>query len=140
MRNGVALALAVALVAGCGGGDGSDRETFVRDMNEACRDYRAAAEADRPPEEQAAQWTEALEEEIERWREIEPPDADRSRYEEMIRHQEEGLDAWKEFVRLASAGDYEQADPLPARYQKSFVTGARIAGELGLEDCDRALS
>jgi hypothetical protein len=128
----------LALVAGCGGGD--DRASFVSEVNAACREYQRAADADRPPDDMGEAYTAALEEEIERLRDIEPPDADRARYEEMVRHQEEGLASWKELVRYREAADYDATELASTRATKSLVTAARIAGDLGLDDCDRALS
>ena len=132
------VALAVCVVAGCGGG-GGDRESFVSDVNEACRDYRAVVESDPPPETMDA-YTEALEEEIGRWKDADAPDEDREQFEQMIRHQEEGLEHWKAYVVHVEADDREKIESAMAQWRKSFVTAAGIADELGLDDCDRALS
>ena len=120
--------LALALVA-CGG---PDRETFVREANAACRDRAAGQEALGAVDEHellpAA--TRLYEQELERLRALEPTEEDRPRYVAWVRASEGVLVAWREFA----------ADPtdLAARRRvlNRFDRAARIAGQLGLSQCD----
>jgi hypothetical protein len=58
----------------------------------------------------------------------------------MLQHKQEGLDAWREFTEHAQAGDFDAGEPARIRSNEQLVRAARIAGELGIADCDRALS
>ena len=122
------LLLALALVA-CGG---PDRETFVADANAACRDRAAGQEAlgavDEAEMLPAA--TELYEQELERLRALEPTDEDAALHAEWVRASEAVVAAWRAVA----------ADPtdLAARQQvlERFQRAARIAGQLGLTQCD----
>lgn len=139
---GIVAIVITGAVTGCGGG--MDRDAFVREANAACRDRARGEEAaqprELPPNEVLARSTQVYEQELKRLRQLEPPDDDRARYQEMLRGKDQGLAAWREFVRHANAGDAGAGEPALNRVRASLVRAARIAGELGLDDCDRALS
>jgi hypothetical protein len=120
--------LALALVA-CGG---PDRETFVRDANAACRDRAAGQEALGAVDqaEMLPAVTLLYEQELERLRALEPTDEDKARHAEWVRASRAVVVAWREAV----------ADPddraARRRVLERFDAAARIAGRLGLTDCD----
>ena len=120
--------LALALVA-CGG---PDRETFVREANAACRDRAAGQEAlgAVDGEEMLLAATRLYEQELERLRALEPTDEDAARYAEWVRASEAVVAAWRKVA--------EDPDDLAARTRvlERFQRAARIAGQLGLSQCD----
>jgi hypothetical protein len=141
---GIVALLITGAIAGCGGR--TSREAFVSEANMACSE-RARAEEDadkgaraRSPDDVLAASTRAYERELGRLQSLEPPDEDRVRYDEMLRNKEQALAAWREFVRHAKDGDAGAGEPALVRTRAGLVRAARIAGELGLDDCDRALS
>ncbi len=121
--------LALLTLAACGG---PDRETFVEEANAACRDRAAGQEALGAVDEDellpAA--TRLYEQELERLRALEPTDEDRPRHVAWVRASEGVVDAWRQYA----------ADPsdLGARQRvlDRFNRAARIAGQLGLTQCD----
>ena len=122
------LLLALALVA-CGG---PDRETFVRDANAACRDRAAGQEAlgavDR--EEMLPAVTALYEQELERLRALEPTDEDAARHADWVRASEAVAAAWRDY----STDPSDRA--ARTRVLERFQRAARIAGQLGLSQCD----
>jgi hypothetical protein len=122
------LLLALVLVA-CGG---PDRETFVRDANAACRDRAAGQEALAaiPADELLPAATKLYEQELERLRALEPPEEDRARHAAWVRAAEAVVVAWRAYA----------ADPTDEaareRVVDRFTAAAKIAGQLGLTQCD----
>ncbi len=133
----IASILAALGVAGCGGG--ADREAFVRDANQACRDHRRERAA-LPDTASLADGLKLFERHVARLKELEPPDADRARFREVVRFQEAGVDAWREFTQYAAKDQFDAGEPARQRSDLNFVRAAQVAGRLGLSDCDRALS
>jgi hypothetical protein len=128
--------LCAAVVASCGG---TDPDAFAQDANAACRDLRRETAAI-PEGSPLAESVKAYERELKRLNELEPPAAARDAYREMLRHKQDGLNAWREFARHSDRGDAGAGEPALQRTTRSMVRAAQIAGRLHLGDCDRALS
>ena len=84
--------------------------------------------------------TELYEQELERLRALEPPPEDRARYDRWVRGVADGFAEWRRFARHAERDDYDAGEPARLRAQLHLTRAARIAGQLGLTDCDTALS
>jgi hypothetical protein len=128
MRRCLTLLALVALAA-CGG---PDRETFVQEANAACRDRAAGQEALGAVDEDelfpAA--TRLYEQELQRLRALEPTEEDRPRYVAWVTASEGVVDAWREFA--ADSSDLAARQRVLDRFDRA----ARIAGQLGLAQCD----
>jgi hypothetical protein len=133
----IAVVSLIAVIAACGGEP--DREAFVRDANKACRDLEREFSAF-PENRQLAESVKVYERELKRLQAIKPPEDVRARYSQMLRYKEEGLNAWREFVRHAEADDFNGGEPARDRSTLNLVRAAQIGGQLHLDDCDRALS
>jgi len=135
-RAAVVLALLGVSLAGCSGGD---PETFARDANASCREYRVAFE-DAPEGVGPDFWPRALQTHIEQLKDLDAPSEDGDRYDEMLAHHEESLAAVEVWAEQAKKEDWEAVSEANERWRVSAVKAAQIAGDLGLQDCDRALS
>lgn len=134
----IAAAVALtAVIASCGGG--ADPQAFAREANKACRDLKQDYDAI-PEDRRLAEGVKAYERELKRLQELEPPADTRARYRQMLSYKEQGLNAWREFVRHAEKDEFEAAEPAGERSTRLLVRAAQIAGQLQLDDCDRALS
>jgi hypothetical protein len=126
-------ALVVAVLAvGCGG---ADREEFVSAANDSCVRLENALKGAGSHDAT----TQAYERELDRLRALEPPGEDEERFERMLQLKEEALRAWREFA-AAFAQDQHAGTEALDRSRKSLVQAAQVAGELGLGECDSALS
>jgi hypothetical protein len=121
------LLLSALVLVACGG---PDRETFVRDANEACRERAAGQEAlaALPPDEMIPAATTLYEQELETLRELDPPEEDRARHAEWVRASADVVDAYRRYA----AGD----ESARQRILDQFDYAAALAGELGLTECD----
>jgi hypothetical protein len=138
VRSRVIVALVLgAVVASCGGD--TDPEAFARDASTACREMEQDI-ANIGEDAEFTGTTEALERELERLEELEPPEAAGSEYERMLEHKRAGLEAWREFAEHAREGDYQAGEPARTRSNESLVRAAQIAGRLRIEGCESALS
>jgi hypothetical protein len=137
-RSRVIVALAMgATVASCGGD--ADPKAFARDASSACREMEQDIAAIGVDLEYTGA-TEALERELKRLEELEPPEAAAADYERMLEHKRAGLEAWREFAAHAREGESKAGGPAATRANVSLVRAAKIAGQLGIKDCDSALS
>jgi hypothetical protein len=121
------LLLSALVLVACGG---PDRETFVRDANEACRERAAGQEAlaALPADEMIPAATTLYEQELETLRELDPPEEDRARHAEWVRASADVVDAYRRYA----AGD----ESARQRILDQFDYAAALAGELGLTECD----
>lgn len=121
--------LPVIALAGCGE---PDRETFVREANAACRERAAGQDAlaGLPASELVPAATRLYEQELERLRALEPPDADRARHAEWVRASADVLSAYR---RLEDDASNQAARD---RVTEQYEYAAALAGRLGLADCD----
>jgi hypothetical protein len=127
MRRSLFL-LALVLVA-CGE---SDREAFLRDANAACQERAAGQQALEgvPEEELLPAATKLYEQELETLRALEPPEENRARYVAWMRASEHVVDAYRTYAAEPTLGQRE-------RVLQRFDRAAKLAGELGLSECDR---
>jgi hypothetical protein len=155
----LAVAIGLALIAGCGGGDddgggdGPSREAFVADANEICREgeqrIREVTQESREDLRQAASTTEqrkAIGDALERTAEAYRPFLDRLR---ALEPPEDLADDWRDFVdRITEAfeliPDLAQAtrenredklSDLSARFTDIAQDTRPFAERAGLDDC-----
>ena len=138
LRSRAIIALMLgATVASCGGD--TDPEAFARDASTACREMKQdIAAIGEDPDFTGA--TKALEGELQRLQELEPPEEVADDFDRMLERKREGLEAWREFAEHARKGDFQAGEPARTRSSESLVRAAQIAGRLRIEDCDSALS
>jgi hypothetical protein len=146
----VAAISSIALLAGCGGGDGDEltQEEFVAQGDEICREGRQQfAELQRDPPQSAAesaeltrQLIEITEEEIEGLRGLDGPPESQERLADYLEAREAGLEILRDGLEAAESEDAEAYAEAQARIARSQVDRARLAERVGFTECSRPLS
>jgi hypothetical protein len=138
------IAVALLVVAGCGGGGGLSREEFVEKANANCKQRQQAdiALQDRTEEE----WAEdpdaglrVIDRETRKQRELEPPDelaADWDRYLKLM----DESNRISRRLRDAEPGDMDndERSVLEGKARKAGVQARNVAEEMGLDVCGNA--
>jgi hypothetical protein len=147
------VALALALLAGCGGDDSSSTAEFVADANKICREgeakidevsnaeARAAGEADSLEEQRQTvatvleRTTEAYEPYMERLRALEPPADLAESWKSFLDGVERAFDKIPELADATRAGDQKRLTALSEEFTQIARETRPFAEENGLDDC-----
>lgn len=143
MRRALAPLLALVLVAGCGGGNGErlSHEEFVAQADAICERQVAKIKAVPQPEslEELDEYAEKViplaKEEVEQLHELEPPQADEEKVEQMLDDVEATVSAVERIGEAAKAGDQAQLQAAIAEGQAADARAERTSRELGLKVC-----
>ena len=142
MRGVVPLAAVVLLAAGCGGGDdepsGAD---WAAQANQICRTYAQRIQATGQPTTPTgavAYIRRAIplaQEEVEKLRALETPEADRAKIDRMLDSVEASIDALGAVLRARVSGDEAAVEDATQRGAQASAVSDRIARELGATAC-----
>lgn len=144
--------VSVVVLAACGGDDddGDGGGDFVAEANDACADrVRANVEGSlevgvSTTEKQSIENLKqnqipAREEFVERLKQLEPPAADRARFEKYVAGSEALLAAQREAVRAFDAGDRKAFEAAGEKVSPIGDQNEALAKKLGLDDCAQKL-
>jgi hypothetical protein len=140
----------IALIAGCGGGDGEEltREELIAQGDEICKQGRQQfVELQKDPPQSAAesaeltrQLIEITEEEIDDLRDLNAPAESQQALEEYLEAREAGLEILETGLQAAEDEDATAYAEAQAQIARSQVDRARLAERVGFKECSRPLS
>jgi hypothetical protein len=136
----VSFALA-SLTTSCGGEERLSQEEFVSKGNAICAKYDKRVDAVGEPEniQEVPEYVDKLlpivEEQIEEMRALKPPEDKQETFDRMIAKAEETRDAGEELAQAAEDRDDAAVQRAFAKGQEAGEETDRLAGELGLDEC-----
>jgi hypothetical protein len=143
-------AASIALLAGCGGGDGEEltEEEFLTQGDEICKEGRAQfAELQKDPPQSAAesaeltrQLIEITEAEIEDLRDLNAPGDSQEALDEYLASREAGLEILERGLQAAEDEDATAYAEAQAQIARSQVDRARLAERVGFSECSQPLA
>ena len=147
------LALALPVLAGCGGGDGSSTDDFVADANRICREGESKIQEVTREEQEAAGNPESLEEQrqavatvlertaeayepyMERLRALEPPPDLEENWTSFLDGVERAFDLIPELAEATRAADREKLTELSEDFTQIAGETRPFAEDNRLDDC-----
>jgi hypothetical protein len=139
----------IALLAGCGGGDGEEltEEEFLTQGDEICKEGRAQfAELQRDPPQSAAesaeltrQLIEITEAEIDDLRDLNAPAESQEALDDYLAAREAGLEILEKGLQAAEDEDATAYAEAQAQIARSQVDRARLAERVGFSECSQPL-
>ena len=139
----LALAVCVAVLAGCGGGEDErlTREEWIASADTICadanRELDALAEPTTPAElaELTSEAVEISERQLERLRDLRPPEGAEDDYATMLDLTEEQIGAARGIVEAAESRDAAAVEELLSEVQALGDEAGVLAAEYGFEEC-----
>jgi predicted nuclease with TOPRIM domain len=147
------LAIAAALVAGCGGDDSGSTDDFVADANKICREGEAKIQEVAREQQEAADKPDSLEEQrqvvadtlertaeayqpyMERLRALDPPSDLEENWTSFLDGVEGAFDKIPELADATRAGDQKRLTELSEEFTQIARETRPFAEENGLDDC-----
>ena len=145
MRLAALAAFSAAVLAACGGGDGSgerlSEEEFREQANAICADYNEqiadlgtpTSPADIP--DYVERGIPIIEEGIAKLRELNPPEELADDYDRMLDETEKAIPAARQLSEAAADQDAEAVQEAISLGQEADAESDRVARELGLDEC-----
>jgi hypothetical protein len=133
----------VAVLAGCGGGDGDrlSEEDFREQANTVCEETLSEAEAIEAPAspeeipEYVDRITPLVRQGLERLRALQPPADLQADYDRMLDENEKALANADDLAAAAAEGDAAKLQEVLAEGNAANETSDRLASKLGLDEC-----
>jgi hypothetical protein len=145
MRLAALATLSAAVLAACGGGDGSgerlSEEEFREQANAICTDYNeqiAGLGSPTSPEDipdYVERGIPIIEEGIAELRELNPPEEMADDFDKMLDETEKAIPAARQLSEAAADQDAEAVQEAISLGQEADAESDRIARELGLDEC-----
>jgi hypothetical protein len=147
------LALALPLLAGCGGGDGSSTEEFVTDANRICREGEAKIQEVTREQSEAAGKPQSLEEQrrvvadvlestaeayapyMERLRALDPPSDLAESWTSFLDGVQRAFDLIPDLADATRAGDQKRLTELSGEFTRIARETRPFAEDNRLDDC-----
>ena len=134
----------LALLAACGGGDGSPltKEEYASRADEICTDYRRKVDELGQPSniselaDAADKTLPLLEDAIHGLKDLEPPEAERATAEEWLREVDKLKVDLDEIRQRAREGDMAAVQAVVPNAQEHNRRSNELAGELGMSVCN----
>jgi hypothetical protein len=147
------FALAVSILTGCGGGDGSSTESFVADANRICREGEAKIQEVTREQQETAGKPESLEEQrravatvlestadayapyMERLRALDPPSDLDEGWKSFLDGVEQAFDLIPDLADATRAGDQKRLGELSEEFTRIARETRPFAEDNRLDDC-----